>query len=111
LSEALEDVPRGPAKNVVLASLTTMIIDLGASVSPSSRDPTLKQAFADIYEIIHDFAVDRDDLRVRQFSFVYNLFSPYRYKYDFALSCMRLIATLTIFIIHFGPTLFYTIHP
>jgi hypothetical protein len=64
LSEALEGVPRGPTNCVVLASLTTMIIDIGASVCPGMRDQTLKQSLSDLHEVVHDFASDRDDLRV-----------------------------------------------
>jgi hypothetical protein len=63
-SEALEEIPRGPAGVVVVSSFTTMFIDVGSSSSPSSRDETIKQALSDVYDVLHDFATDRSDLKV-----------------------------------------------
>jgi hypothetical protein len=48
-----------------------MIIDVGASVSPAMRDQTLRQTLSDLYEVVHDFSTDRDDLRV---SFICEIF-------------------------------------
>jgi hypothetical protein len=63
-SEVLEDLPRGPTSTVVAASFTTMFIDVGSAVPSHLRDEAIRNAMSDVCEVIHDFAVDRPDLRV-----------------------------------------------